>query len=105
MDDSMEILLERMVEAETVPELQTHVLAFNKYADEHFGSGDVEFAGEGEVSDTRVDTLVTWIEALQDRMEEVTRHDRIESYSITVSGSLTGPSVSVGVTCLPDDTK
>jgi hypothetical protein len=103
MDDSMEILLEQMAEADTVPELQTHVLAFNKYAEEHFGSAGIEFAGEGEVSDTRVDALVTWIEALQDQMEDVTRHDRVESYSITVSGSLTGPSVSVGVTCLPDD--
>jgi hypothetical protein len=105
MDDSMDILLEQMSEAETVSELQTHVLAFNKYADEHFGSGSVEFAGEGDVSDTRVDTLVTWIETLQDRMEEVTEHERVESYSITVSGSLTGPSVSVGVTCLPGGSK
>lgn len=102
-DESMQILLDELDEAETVSELQTSVLAFNKYAEEQFPKGPIEMAGDDGVSDTRIDALLTWMEALQDRMDELADTARIDSYSITVSGSLTGPSVSVGVTCSPSD--
>jgi hypothetical protein len=99
--NSMDILLDELGDAESVAELQTNVLAFNEYAEKHFDDGDVELAGAGTEEDTRITALAEWTDRLQTRMNELTETDAIDSYSVTVSGSLTGPSVSLSVTCSP----
>ena len=97
--DPIDILLTDLEEADSVPEIQSQVLAANKLLDERFGNDELRVAGDGEVNDSRLNMLVRWISALEEKMGEVAQSEDIENYSVTVSGSIAGPSVSVSITC------
>lgn len=91
--------MEEIEEADSIPELQSHVLAANKYLEEQFDDEDLRFSSDEGVIDDRFDVLARWIDTIQERMDEIAAESNIENYSITVGGSITGPSVSVSVTC------
>jgi hypothetical protein len=93
-DETLELLKEDIQDVETVEALQSHVLIAN----EHFEAFDeVETATLGSNSQ-RVDTLTEWMASIRSRMEELAEEEDITSYSVTVGGSLTGPSISISVT-------
>lgn len=93
-DETVRILEEDIQSAETVEELQTHVLIANQHLET---SSEIETAGSDHNSQ-RVEALTEWMSSIRTRMEELAEGQDVTSYSVTVGGGLTGPSISISVT-------
>lgn len=93
-DETLELLKEDIQNVETVEELQSHVLLANEHIKE---SDEIKTATAGSDSQ-RIETIAEWMTSIRSRMEELAEEEDITSYSVTVGGSLTGPSISISVT-------
>lgn len=94
-DEELELLLQDLEDVETVEELQSHVLFGNEYFEKQ-GVDDVRLA-EGGGAKIAV-KLERWLSRLRSKMNQIAARNGAETFSISMSGSMTGPSVSVRVT-------
>lgn len=93
-DQDLEMLVEDLEAAGSVDEIQTAVLLLNERLD---ADEEVETQSLGGQS-TKIDILIKWMSTLRERLEELEESGEFSSYSVTVGGSITGPSISVTVT-------
>lgn len=98
--ESLDMLLEDIENAETVEELQTHVLFANRLfqQDEGVEFADIKDGGEGKMGQLEV-----WISKVRTKMDRLATEHNATSYTLSISGSITGPSFSMGVTYSTDD--
>ena len=93
-EDTKELLIEDIEQAESIEELQSHVLLANQHLE---SDEDIQSAGLTAQS-AKLDLLTEWLNVLNERMEELADEHGVTSYSVSLSGSLTGPSISISVT-------
>ncbi|WP_135853608.1 hypothetical protein [Halorussus salinus] len=93
--DEVAVLKDDIEAADSITELQSAVLLVN----ETFASADedVTLSGMDDYVD-RLDSVVECMNAFRSRLEELSEAGNISSYSVSLGGSITGPSLSVRVT-------
>lgn len=94
--EDIDSLLDGLEDTETMAELQAHVIRANETLQE-FQTAGTDPDGRPEIADS----LEAWLGTLREQVERISG-DAAEQYTITVSGGITGPSVSVGVTYSSD---
>ena len=94
--DDLPVLLADLESTESLAELQAHVLMANAYFEER---PSIELPeSTAETRPEVADDLEEWLKRLRERLEELARAQSAASYSVSMSGNLTGPSVSVSIT-------
>ncbi|SHG81210.1 hypothetical protein [Halobaculum gomorrense] len=94
-EEELEILEQGIQNADSIAEVQSHLLL----ADQLLQTEPEEEFAEIGFSGDRMTLLSEWVDTIRDRMDELCERENVSSYSVSVGGSLTGPSVSVSVTC------
>lgn len=90
-------IIKRDIEdADSIEELQSSVLLINETLSSK--EGDVELSALGDGHTSRLDTVVECMDAIRSRLDELSDEQNISSYSVSLGGNLTGPSISITVT-------
>lgn len=95
-DGDLTPVLEGLENADSLEELQAHVLVANEYFERRPSIALPEAVGDDEPA--VVGDLERWLTRLRERAEELASAQDAASFSISLSGNLAGPSISVSVT-------
>lgn len=95
-DDDLTPVLEDLENAESLEELQTHVLVATEYFEARPSIDRLEMADDAEPA--VVDDLERWLTRLRERTEDLASAQGAASFTISLHGDLTGPSISISVT-------
>ncbi|MDJ1431891.1 hypothetical protein [Halostagnicola sp. A-GB9-2] len=94
--DGLSILLEDLESTNSLEELQAHVMLANAHFEDQPSIELPETTAKA--SPQIAGDLEQWLERLRERLDDLASAQSAASYSISMSGDLTGPSVSVSVT-------
>ncbi|MXR22106.1 hypothetical protein [Halobacterium bonnevillei] len=107
MTDAIDLPTEELDDAETLADVQANVARANEAlvarADRHDGER-YESAGVSFDLDSNgvTESLQEWLTKLRGRVDELAREEGVESYTVSVTGGVTGVSIQLGMTYAPD---
>jgi hypothetical protein len=91
-EETLEILEKGLEDIDTIDEMQAYIVFASEFLDEP----ELELADHD--SSRLMDRFHSWIGSIRDKMSELAEEEAADSYSISVSGGMTGVSVSLSVT-------
>ena len=101
-DDEIDLLVSQVDAAASIEELYWNVLFVNEWLDQQQG---LRLADAGAEDGGRLfGKLKRWLSHFRERLDALASSQGAESYSVSISGGMTGPSISLDVTYAPDRT-
>lgn len=95
-DEDLEILISDLEMAESIEDIQTHILFANEWLEQE---EDFKLAGQEEDHRNRlIDKLRTWLNKLKDKLDQMAGSQGATTYTISVSGGFPSPSISLEMT-------
>lgn len=91
-EETFQILEKGLEDINTIDEMQAYIVFASEFLD------DPEFELADDDSSRLMDRLQSWIGSIRTKMSELAEDQDADSYNISVSGGMTGVSISLSVT-------